>query len=78
MLALTFAIFSEYELIRQDDQITIVDFDQMKPGIPLHLLLKHADGTADTILANHTYNNAQIGWVREGSALNEIREKLSV
>ena len=49
----------------------------MTPGQPLSLLLKHADGTSDTILANHTYNDAQIGWVRAGSALNEIREKLS-
>jgi aconitate hydratase len=77
MLALTFSNVGDYDLIRQDDQITIVDFDQMTPNKPLSLLLKHVDGTSDTILASHTYNDAQIGWVRAGSALNEIREKLS-
>jgi aconitate hydratase len=35
--------------------------------------LKHADGSQDTVRANHTYNDQQIGWFRAGSALNLIK-----
>jgi aconitate hydratase len=77
MLALTFANPADYDLIRQDDKISILGFESMTPGVPLEIKLEHADGTSDVIKVNHTYNDAQIGWVRAGSALNEIREKLS-
>jgi aconitate hydratase len=77
MLALTFANPADYDLIRQDDVVSIIGFENMAPGQPLQISLTHADGSADTITVNHTYNEAQIGWVKSGSALNEIREKLS-
>ena len=35
----------------------------------------HADGSKDTIMANHTYNDAQIKWFKEGSALNLIKKE---
>ncbi|MBK8634401.1 MAG: aconitate hydratase [Saprospiraceae bacterium] len=76
MLALTFANPSDYDLIRQDDKITILGFETMETGKQLQIQLDHADGTSEVINANHTYNEAQIGWVRFGSALNEIRHKL--
>ncbi len=77
MLALTFANPSDYDLIRQDDKITILGFETMETGKQLQIQLDHADGTSEVINANHTYNEAQIGWVRFGSALNEIRQKLN-
>ncbi|MBK8701063.1 MAG: aconitate hydratase [Saprospiraceae bacterium] len=77
MLALTFANPADYDLIRQDDTVSVRAFDAMAPGTPLELELHHADGSSDVITVNHTYNDAQIGWVKAGSALNEIREKLS-
>ena len=40
----------------------------------MHMVLKHTDGTSDTIELLHTYNKAQIEWVKEGSALNKIRK----
>ena len=76
MLALTFANPADYDLIRQDDKITILGFETMSAGKQLQIRLDHADGTSEVINANHTYNEAQIGWVRFGSALNEIRHKL--
>ena len=33
-------------------------------------IVKHADGTKDTLLLNHTYNAAQVEWFKAGSALN--------
>ena len=77
MLALTFANAADYDLIRQDDKISILGFDTMAPGKPLQIQLDHSDGSSDTIQVNHTYNDAQIGWVGYGSALNEIRGKLT-
>ncbi|MEM6724431.1 MAG: aconitate hydratase, partial [Bacteroidota bacterium] len=76
MLALTFDDPADYDHIRQDDLISIEGFDTMAPGVPLTIVLKHADGTSHSFKVNHTYNAAQIGWVRAGSALNKIREEL--
>jgi aconitate hydratase len=38
----------------------------------LTLEFVHEDGSKDLILANHTYNEGQIGWFVAGSALNLI------
>jgi aconitate hydratase len=37
----------------------------------------HSDGSKDVIMANHTYNEAQIDWFKAGSALNLIKEQNS-
>ncbi len=74
MLALTFADPADYDKIRQDDLIDILGYESMTPGKPLTIALKHADGTSDQITVNHTYNQAQIEWLKEGSALNKIRQ----
>ncbi|MBC6994745.1 aconitate hydratase [Neolewinella lacunae] len=76
MLALTFAEPADYDLFRQDDTVSIVDFTSFAPGKQLTIELGHADGTKDTVKVNHTYNAAQIDWVRAGSALNKIREEV--
>lgn len=76
MLALTFADPKDYDKIRQDDTIEIIGFDNMQKGVPLTIALHHADGSREDIKVNHTYNAAQIEWVRAGSALNKIRMTL--
>ena len=73
MLALTFATPADYDLFRQDDKVSAVDFNEFQPGKQLTLKLTHADGSSDTVMTNHTYNAAQVDWVRAGSALNKIR-----
>ena len=77
MLALTFVDKSDYDLVRQDDIVTIKDYDQMTPGKNLTIKLDHHDGTNDEFEVAHSYNQAQIDWVRAGSALNKIREELA-
>lgn len=77
MLALTFVNKSDYDLVRQDDQVSIPNFSEMAPGKTLTVVLDHADGTKDSFEVAHTYNAAQIDWVRAGSALNKIREELA-
>ncbi len=77
MLALTFANPADYDKVRQDDTISIVDFDSMQPGKNLTIKLDHADGTSELFEVAHTYNQAQIDWVKWGSALNQIKAGLT-
>ncbi len=75
MLGLTFANESDYDLIQEDDTFNFVDIAEFAPGKPLTIEVVHMDGSKDTIMANHTYNDAQIEWYREGSALNLIKKQ---
>ncbi len=75
MLGLTFANEADYDLIQEDDTFNLTDIADFAPDTPLTLEVVHADGSKDTIIANHTYNEAQIGWFREGSALNVIKRE---
>jgi aconitate hydratase len=75
MLALTFADKNDYDKIREDDSIDINGLINFTPGQPLELVLHHADGSSDTIVANHSYNEQQIEWFRAGAALNIIRQQ---
>ena len=75
MLGLTFATESDYDLIQEDDTFSFVDISDFRPGKPLTLEVAHKDGSKDVIIANHTYNDSQIEWYREGSALNLIKKQ---
>lgn len=75
MLALTFANENDYDLIHEDDTINFLDLNEFAPGKPLTLEFVHADGNKDIIKANHTYNQSQIEWFNEGSALNLIKKQ---
>ncbi|HRN98025.1 MAG TPA: aconitate hydratase, partial [Flavobacterium sp.] len=72
MLALTFANEADYDKIQEDDVINITNLTEFAPGKPLTLEFVHKDGSVDIVLANHTYNEGQIGWFKAGSALNLI------
>lgn len=75
MLALTFSNAADYDKILEDDVIDIKGLENFTPGVPLHMVLHHADGSKDEIQVNHTYNESQIEWFKAGSALNLIRLK---
>lgn len=75
MLGLTFANEADYDKVQEDDTINFLDLDQFAEGKPLNIEFVHADGSKDVIVANHTYNDAQIGWFKAGSALNLIKEQ---
>ena len=75
MLALTFAQESDYDLIKEDDILSLIDIENFSPGQALTLLAKHADGSKDEIKVNHSYNAQQIEWFRHGSALNLIKDQ---
>ena len=77
MLGLTFANEADYDLIKEDDTFNFVDLAGFSPGKQLTLEVVHADGIADIVFLNHTYNAQQIDWFKAGSALNLIREQNS-
>ena len=77
MLGLTFANENDYDLIQEDDTFNFIDLVEFAPGKPLTIEVVHADGTKDTVVVNHTYNEQQIDWFKAGSALNLIRKENS-
>lgn len=72
-LPLTFANPGDYDKIREDDRITIKGLKSFKPGQPLTGVVKHSDGSFDTIELKHSFNGEQIKWFESGSALNLLR-----
>jgi len=75
MLGLTFSKESDYDLIQEDDTFNFTDLDKFSPGKPLTIEVIHSDGAKDIIILNHTYNQSQIEWYKEGSALNLIKKQ---
>lgn len=75
MLALTFVNKDDYDKVREDDRVSVTGLRELAPGSKLSLILRHADGTQETIEAEHTYNETQIAWFKAGSALNYAKEK---
>ncbi|MAO08619.1 MAG: aconitate hydratase [Alteromonas sp.] len=75
MLALTFANENDYDLIQEDDVFNFVDIENFAPDTPLTIEVVHSDGSKDMIKTNHSYNDQQIKWYREGSALNLIKKQ---
>jgi aconitate hydratase len=73
MLGLTFSDVNDYDRILEDDTIDITSLKDFTPGIPLTIVLHHADGNSESFPVNHTYNQQQIEWFKAGGALNIIR-----
>jgi len=75
MLGLTFVNENDYDLIREDDTFSFTDLDAFSPGKNLTLEITRKNGEKEIIKLAHTYNNNQIDWFHEGSALNLIKRK---
>jgi aconitate hydratase len=72
ILTLTFLDKQDYSKIREDDKIDIAGLKDLAPGKRVTITLNHSDGKKENISAKHSYNAAQIGWFKAGSALNLI------
>jgi len=75
MLGLTFANEIDYDVIQEDDTFNFLDLHEFAPGKPLKIEVVHTDGSKDIIMTNHSYNQNQIEWYNEGSALNLIKKE---
>ena len=70
LLALTFENPTDYDRIREEDRVSLVGLADMAPGKPVTCLVKHADGTTETLRLYHSFAASQLEWFRAGSALN--------
>ena len=77
MLALTFVNNADYDKILEDDSFDINGLNEFAPGKQLIICLNHANGSNETIMVNHTYNQQQIEWFKAGGALNIIRASVN-
>ena len=75
LLGVNFADKNDYDKILEDDTIDITGLTSFAVDKPLVVHLYHKDGTSDSFLVNHTYNEQQIEWYKAGGALNIIRRE---
>ena len=78
MLGITFANEADYDKIQEDDTFNFTDLKDFVPDKAITVEVIHGDGSVDTLQANHTYNDSQIEWFKEGSALNLIKKQNAV
>jgi len=75
VLPLTFADPASYDLIGEDDRISIVGLADLAPDVPVSCVIRRPDGSSIEFSAIHTMNEEHIEWFRAGGALNIIRRK---
>ena len=73
LLPLTFEDPGDYDRILEDDRLSLLGLKDLAPGKPLQCMLKHADGTEESINLRHTLNKSQIEWFKAGSAMNHMK-----
>jgi aconitate hydratase len=77
VLPLTFTKPSDYDLVSGSDTISILGLKDLTPGKPLTMIIHSKDGDK-TISVQHTLNEGQIEWFKDGSALNSVAKKVQV
>lgn len=73
VLALTFVNVADYDKVKEDDLVSLINLKDLAPGKNVEMVLKHKDGSTETVQLKHTYNAEQLKWFKAGSALNLIR-----
>ena len=73
LLPLTFEDPADWDRVLDDDRMSLVGLNELAPDRPVRAILKHADGSEETLNLRHTMNDAQIAWFRAGSAMNHMK-----
>ncbi|KAL9019490.1 MAG: hypothetical protein Q9185_003282 [Variospora sp. 1 TL-2023] len=71
MLPLTFSDPADYDKINPDDQVDVM-CTELAVGQPLTLRVHPKEGPSWEAQLNHTFNESQIEWFKDGSALNTM------
>jgi aconitate hydratase len=74
ILALTFTDPSTYDLIGEDDRISLLDLGTLAPDRPVRGRVTDGHGRSVEFVCRHTLSPPQIEWFKAGSALNIIRQ----
>ena len=72
LLPLTFQDPAHYDLIQEDDRISLTGLASLAPNKPVLCTIHHADDTTETIHLDHSMAANQIEWFKAGSALNML------
>jgi aconitate hydratase len=75
VLPLTFTNPADYDLIGEDDRVSVLGLADLRPDTPVPARITRPDGSSVDIELAHTMNAEQIEWFRAGGALNIIRRK---
>ena len=73
MLALTFNDENDYDKIQEDDTFNFIDLESFSPNKSISLEIIHSNNSKEIIKLSHTFNEQQIEWYKNGSALNLIK-----
>ncbi|KAG5985315.1 hypothetical protein E4U55_006795 [Claviceps digitariae] len=76
MLPLTFADPADYDKIKPDDKVDIL-CTQLAVGKPVTMVVHPKNGQSFEIALQHTFNEPQIEWFKNGSALNTMAKASS-
>jgi aconitate hydratase len=75
LLPLTFADPGTYDLIGEDDRISVLGLASLAPDKPVQCRITKPDGSTVDFECVHTFSPEQIEWFHAGGALNIIRAK---
>ncbi len=73
LLPLTFEDPADWDRVLEDDRMSLVGLNDLAPDRPVQAVLKHADGSEETLNLRHTLNQTQIEWFKAGSAMNYMK-----
>jgi aconitate hydratase len=76
LVPLTFADPGTYELIGEDDTISVLNLPPV-PDRPVKCVINKTDGSVVEFEAKHTFSPEQVEWFKAGSALNIVRAKVA-
>ena len=74
MLPLTFAEPADYDKITPDDKVDLM-CTELAVGQPMTMKVHPPSGEAYEVKLNHTFNQGQIEWFKNGSALNTMAKQ---
>jgi aconitate hydratase A / 2-methylisocitrate dehydratase len=76
ILPLTFVEPVTYDLIGEDDRISLLGLSSLAPDVAVRCRIVRPDGTTVEFACAHTFSAEQIEWFAAGSALNVIRRRI--
>ncbi|KAI9804149.1 MAG: hypothetical protein M1825_001551 [Sarcosagium campestre] len=71
MLPLTFSDPADYDKINPDDKVDLL-CTELAVGKPITMRVHPKNGKAHDVKLSHTFNESQIQWFKDGSALNTM------
>jgi len=75
LLPLSFTDPATYEMIDEDDRMSVLDLARLAPDTLVRCRITKSDGTQLEFSATHTFSSDQLEWFKAGSALNVIRRR---